>query len=215
MGRPRQRSDEDILRVARECFVTEGASVATSTIAEKLGISQAVLFQRFATKQALIRAALEPQGTPEWVKLAARPLDRRPTREQLHELADAVHAFFVEMLPRFEVLQSCGMGPRCAEGEPHPVRFLRALTSWFARGTSAGRLRRHDPEAIAMAFIGALQVRAWFQHIKQVPDEEGPRYVESVVDLIWNAVAPTTRRTAPPRARRRKPKARKERSVHG
>jgi hypothetical protein len=140
------------------------------------------------------RTALAPPAKPEWVSLAARPLDRRPVRAQLHELATAVHGFFVEMMPRFEVLQSCGMGPRAARGEPHPVRFLRTLTAWFARAAASGRVRPHDSEAIALAFVGALQVRAWFQHIKRSPDEGQATYVASVVDLIWGAIAPVRKK---------------------
>ena len=99
MGRPRQITDERILVVARECFLELGPSAPTAVIAERLGISQAVLFQRFATKEELLRAALTPPDEAPWHALADQGPDGRPLAEQLTELANAIDSFFREIFP--------------------------------------------------------------------------------------------------------------------
>lgn len=60
MARPRTIDDEQLLRAAREVFISRGAGATTREIAEAGGVSQAVLFQRYGTKERLFFAALLP-----------------------------------------------------------------------------------------------------------------------------------------------------------
>jgi AcrR family transcriptional regulator len=60
MGRIKQISDDVLLQTARELFVAKGFGVSTREIAKTAGISEAVIYQRFATKQALFFAAMVP-----------------------------------------------------------------------------------------------------------------------------------------------------------
>ena len=102
MARPRQVSDVQILEAARACFLEHGASVSTTVIAKRLGVSQAALFKRFGTKEDLLVAALRPG--PEMVRelldwLAEGP-DERPIPEQLLDLGVRVRSFFGRLLCR-------------------------------------------------------------------------------------------------------------------
>ena len=56
--RPKKITDIDILSCTRNCILRFGVSVSTQTIADELGVSQATLFKRFGTKDALIQKAL-------------------------------------------------------------------------------------------------------------------------------------------------------------
>jgi AcrR family transcriptional regulator len=60
MGRHKRIDDADLLEVARTVFREQGQSASTREIAQRAGISQAVLFQRFATKDALFFASMMP-----------------------------------------------------------------------------------------------------------------------------------------------------------
>jgi AcrR family transcriptional regulator len=207
MPRPRQVSNEELLRVARACLIERGPTVSTSEIARQSGVSQAVLFQRFGTKDHLVRAALDSPDDPDWLELARRGPDARPPREQLLELAVAIHGYFDQMIPRWEALRGCGVQPEWDETEPAPLRFHRLLSGWFTRARSRRLLADHDARGAALGFLGALQVRPWFQHVARQAPGRGPRaYVESVVDLFWSGLAPGARggRDRPARARPRK-----------
>jgi AcrR family transcriptional regulator len=62
MGRHKTMSDDEVLRVAREIFRAQGHTATTRAIAEAAGISEAVLYQRFGSKDALFFAAMHPTG---------------------------------------------------------------------------------------------------------------------------------------------------------
>jgi AcrR family transcriptional regulator len=206
MPRPRQVSDEEILRVARGCLIERGPSVSTAAIARMVGVSQAVLFQRFGTKEHMIRAALASPAAPAWTDLARKGPDRRPGRDQLLELALAIHGFFDEMVPRWEALRGSGIPTEWTDEEPPPIRFHRLLAGWFARASAARLFAGHDARGVALGFLGALQVRPWFQHVANHAPGRGARaYVETVVDLFWAGLRPRTpgaRTTTRSRARR-------------
>jgi len=201
MSRPRQVSDEEILRVARECLIERGPTVSTSAIARRAGVSQGVLFQRFGTKDRLVRAALASPAAPAWLELAGKGPDQRPARHQLLELAMAIHGFFDEMVPRWEALRGFGLEADGSGDEPPPIRFHRQLAGWFARASAARLLAEHDARAAALGFLGALQIRPWFQHVaRQVPGRGARAYVETVVDLFWAGLRPTAQ-TSPAASR--------------
>src|SRR5476649_2425176 len=58
MGRPKIIEDSELLAVARKVFREHGHTVTTRDVARAAGISQAVLYQRFKTKDQLFLAAL-------------------------------------------------------------------------------------------------------------------------------------------------------------
>ena len=58
MGRPKTIEDSALLEIARKIFRERGHSASTRDIAEAAGISEAIIYQRFKTKDALFIAAL-------------------------------------------------------------------------------------------------------------------------------------------------------------
>jgi len=194
MARPRQVSDEQILEAARACFLEQGASVSTGVIAGRLGISQPALFKRFGTKERLLIAALKPSPERVLALLEAGP-DDRPMRAQLREVAATLDAFAHEMVPRVFVLRSAGVHPGklCGEGEQPPtLRVQQAMASWIRRGQDHGRLAAGNVDAISMAFLGAIQGRAFVQHHAGSPTIFGDTesYLDSFVQVLWAGVAP-------------------------
>src|SRR5688572_6591136 len=100
MARPRQVTDEQILHAARVCALEHGPSVSAAVIAERLGVSHGVLFQRFGTKEELLIAALAP-AEPAWIEeLALGPDPTTDLHAQLSALARRIHEDFEEMVPR-------------------------------------------------------------------------------------------------------------------
>jgi AcrR family transcriptional regulator len=194
MARPQKVSDEQILDAARACFLEHGASVSTSVIAQRLGISQPALFKRFGTKERLMIAALKPTPDAVLALLDAGP-DDRPMRVQLRAIAGALDAFAHEMVPRVFVLRSAGIHPGklCEAGEQPPtLRVQQAMASWIRRGQDLGRLSAGNVDAISMAFLGAIQGRAFVQHHAGSPAILGDTesYLDSFVNVLWDGVNP-------------------------
>jgi AcrR family transcriptional regulator len=168
--------------------------VSTATIADAVGVSQAVLFQRFGTKEALLKHALRPGEVPWIAALAAGP-DPRPIPEQLAEVAAQILAFFEMMVPRLAVLRAAGLSPKdlCLAGqEPAPVEGRRALARWLRRAMSEGRIREANCEHLAEHMLGALQIRPFLGHLSGdgFSKAQMRSYVHSVVDVLWRALQP-------------------------
>lgn len=194
MARPRSISDDRILDVARACFLEHGPGAATTLIAQRLGVSHALLFQRFGTKEELMRRALLPRGEPRWVtELRAGP-DERELRAQLSAHAAQIFRFYEDLVPAIAVLRAAGIHPDvpARPGEAPPVRARREVVAWFERAIERGLVRRIDPAHAADLLLGALFFRPFQQHVGRIAHTraENESFVEFAVDAVWSAARP-------------------------
>ncbi len=191
--RPRQFTDEELIEVARRCFLAEGPGVSTAKIAGELGVSAAALFRRVGSKSELMRRALGMPTCPQWVlDLEAGP-DEGPVRAQLLTLATRVDEFFRRRLPALAVYRAAGIHPSDIYADmkdPPPIRAVRAVTGWLQALIAQGRAADVDAEAIAVAFLGALQSRHFLQQMCGADyPSGGEHYLEVVADTFAAAVA--------------------------
>lgn len=192
--RPRQFTDRELLETARRCFLEHGPGVSTSAIAEELGVSQAALFKRFKTKQALMLEALAPESQPAWIAEVEAGPDDGPIPQQLRRVVERINAFFEQMLPCIVVLRAAGIDPKTLfrhHPVPPPVLAHRALTAWFRRLHELGRARIPYPQSTAMVFLGAIHARHMLCHVlgEHAPKTE-PEFLQNLVDVVWAGIAP-------------------------
>lgn len=192
MARPREVSDDQILEAACDCFLEHGASAPTSRIASALGVSAAALFHRFGSKKALMMRALLP--SVDQVPDSAL-LDERPVPEQLVDWGLQMLRMLRAMQPKLAVLKSAGIDH--AEllrhfDVPPPVRLHRALTDLLTQADAQGRARVADPAAVAVAFMGSVNVRVFLGgHLGVcLLDEDDDAYMRRVVQGLWMGMAP-------------------------
>ena len=103
MPRSKQVSDKKVLAVAREVFLAQGARASTATIARRVGLSQATLFQRFGDKATLLRAALGLESVdPERVLRYADDAERDDIELHLGRIATRL---LKRMIPIVEVTE--------------------------------------------------------------------------------------------------------------
>jgi len=196
MPRPRQITDKEILAGARAAFLEHGASLSTTAIAEALGVSQAVLFQRFGTKERLLIAALAPNPRPPWVDRFENGPDDSDIREQLLDIATEFTSYFEEVVPCITVLHEAGLGidDVCEECDaPPPLQIHRILASWLERAASRGLIETSNTQALALAFQGALQIRPFLSHIapQHLPKKGREGFLKAVVEVFWAGMHPT------------------------
>src|SRR5947208_4760966 len=98
MGRHKTISDDDVLRVARDVFRVQGHTVSTRAIAQAAGISEAVLYQRFGSKDELFFAAMRPQG-PDIERLLGPRDPPGDARTYLRAVAVRLGEHFAEVIP--------------------------------------------------------------------------------------------------------------------
>ncbi|MFT7520752.1 MAG: AcrR family transcriptional regulator [Kiritimatiellia bacterium] len=194
MARPRQVSDEEILRVARVCFLRDGATVPTSTIAQEVGLSQGAIFKRFSTKENLMLCALAPPPEPGWLTLVGDGPAAGPVDEQLVQIGIEAVGFFRHIMPAILVLKSAGISHADMLKRyklPPPIFAVRRMSVWFEKGVQNGRIRSKQPDQMAVSFVGSLQMRVFLQLMFGdwssvfVSDEQ---YVRGLVSDLWNGI---------------------------
>ena len=198
MGRPQQRSDQEILAVARTCFLEHGPGVTTAVIARQAGVSQASLFQRFGSKEELMISALIPFDRPPWADRVEAGPRQGDLRAQIESMVAGLFAFVKEMSPCFNVLHAAGIPPERLFDRyqvPPPVQASRAVGEWFRKADRMGLARVENPDHVAMALMGALHGRAVLRHSlgKKLGGKDDRRYLATVIDLVWNTVKPESR----------------------
>ncbi len=198
--RPRQFTDADLFATARQLVLEHGPGVSAARIAEAMGVSQAALFKRVGTKRELLRRAMAAAEEPEFLALLEAGPDDRPVRTQLLEYALKIDAFFEARMPVFAMCKAAGLGPEDLfdpNGDPPPVRAVRALAAMFRTLQEQGRADVANPEAVGVAFLGSLQARHAMRAFMgcSYPDG-GPDYVETLVSTICKGIEPSEEKSS-------------------
>lgn len=206
MGRPKKIDDADLLAAAREVFLERGPVGAAKEIARRAGISEAALFQRFGTRDALFfKAMMPPSFAAEELVLraAADAPDARAalaavTRGALVYFREAIGSALVMMShPEFKLAEIA----RAHGGSNPGATLIRALAHWLAREAQAGRVHCPDPQASADLVVAALHSVVLFEHLGIYDREAGDARALAAIDALWPALEPRPS----PRIRKEKP----------
>ena len=87
----------------------------------------------------------------------------------------------------------------CSSPNPPPVRFIKRLAAFFEAEMRDHRVRRHDAEIVARAFLGGLQSYVFFELLLKAQDElplPAEMHVRGLVNLLWNGLSPTVKKGA-------------------
>lgn len=207
MARPRLIQDDELLAAARDVFVRRGIAASTRAIARRAGISEAVIFQRYRTKQDLFFAAMAPP--PPDVDLPP-PAPGRDPAARLSDIAEGVLDYFRRLMPSLLLLASHPNFDYARFARRHPDapahRLGADLEAWLRRAGVA------DSGPAATALVAMLHSLALFERLGVHGGSFSRKAVRSMVRRIWRGLAPdrptrasAVREAAPsPRARSRR-----------
>jgi AcrR family transcriptional regulator len=174
MVRPKQISDSDLLKAAREAFLRDGPKTAVTEIAERLGVSAAALFQRVGSKAQLMLLSLLPGLPSALTAFAQKPARERPVSVQLEEHLAELMAFLKAVVPSMIVLRAAKLFPpphkparrgAAAPEVPAPLALRDALGAWLLAAQKDGRIEVKDPRVCAEALLGAMEARCFNAHV--------------------------------------------------
>jgi len=219
MGRPPRITRDQILEAARAAFAERGFAAATlAGIAAELKVTPAAILRHFRTKQDLFTAAMSSRSLviPPFVDELARVDATADPRLVLRRFAEQFVPFVSTMIrPAIAVQmhqasrQTTLVVPFDTQHEDTPPRrVLGVAAAYFRRAIEAGVVRRADPRALALLFLGQLQSYVFIHHILGVtPGYPLASYLDALIDL-WTggALAPKTKRPRPRRDRDRAPR---------
>jgi AcrR family transcriptional regulator len=178
-----------IIEAAREAFAEGGYHrTALDDVAERAGVSKALLYEHFDSKRELHRAMLEAHVNELIERLNAALARAEPGEDRLRSGLDAFFTFLEERHGASAILLR-------NTGDPDVLEWLARLREAVAEQIvtlmteEAAELIAADPdlrraiELIAQQQIGAVQsVADWWGEHREVPKEE---LIRTMMDMAW------------------------------
>ncbi len=202
MSRPPKITNAEILAAARQVFLEHGGNASTLLIAEKAGISEASIFKRFATKQALFLAAIGITEIRIWVNVLEHDTPTAAIESELLEICTQMLEFYQEVMPRVFMLMTQGDSSQPPLVPPPPVRDSQLLAGYLDRAIAAGHLRSCDTTTISHMIVGAMTNYVVNQNIAaKLPDGlplleirqvEPTTFIHNLIATLWVGIAPIT-----------------------
>lgn len=191
MGRKKTISDQELLRQARALFLSDGVAASTKDIAERAGLSEAALFQRFHTKRALLIAALAPgKLDAEAVLRPAEAPSDIPAALEFFGLR--MLAYFREQIPCGLLLMTSGVKPQefLGDGEGPLVAFTQTLTRFLGAANARGGLTSEDPLAAAGLYVAAVHSLVIFELGGGHGESHSEHAIKSFSTALWRGLEP-------------------------
>jgi AcrR family transcriptional regulator len=193
MARPARITEEQLLEAARQVFLEKGIRGTAAEVAKRAGVAQGSVFKYFKTKDELFAAAMAPgPRDPAWlVGLEAR-VGKGDVRQTLTEVGLEILEFFRKITPTLMMAWSNPMNQATGPNPP-PLRALKRVAGFFEAEMRAGRLRRHDPEVAARAFLGSIQSYVFFEVLLTAQDElplPAEIFVRGLTEILMNGMTP-------------------------
>ena len=189
MGRTKTIDDRELLQIARTVFREQGHTAATRDIAAAAGISQAVLYQRFGSKEELFLRAMAPE-MPDLDALLG-PYPPRSAKADLARITSRLADFFASHMPTLlHVVAHPDLRPKQLHQWHEHLPFVpivHALAARLQRMQADGLIRRVNAEAAARAIVSAVHTSAF---LATMLDAHDAAKVDSVIDVLWFGLAP-------------------------
>jgi AcrR family transcriptional regulator len=181
---------ERIAAAALEAFAAGGyAGTSMGAIAERAGITRAVLYDHFASKQALYLGLLEERNAAFLSHVGARITGGGDARERMRETIETVFAFAEQEPASWRLLFG---GDLSGEGEPARARrqvhaqLVGAVAALLAADAEAAGIDPAAREAMVEMLIAAL--RGAVEWRAQNPTVEREVLVDAAMELLWRGL---------------------------
>ena len=190
MGRARTVEDEYILEAARQAFIDRGQLATTREIAEAAGISQAVLYQRFGSKDDLFFSAMAPPPPDLEDLLGDPPRDAQETESYLTDLAERLYRYFETVAPLFVQLATHTAFNSDHLADAHQPMMesglIESLSTRFSDLAEKDYIREGDGGAMAQLLISVVHGEAVSAALLKTPPNEDRR--REMIRLIWRGL---------------------------
>ena len=150
---------QSLLQSALELFSTQGFDgTTTRAIAEKDGVTEAMLFRHFRSKDTLLEAVLEALGPRKQLSMSLEPLNETPLRESL----DIMLTYFLDTFWRYRAI----------------TRMLFIATKRNQKAVESLRIQFNEQTEVLRQFLSERSKRGEIKPLMVIP----------VTEVISNAV---------------------------
>lgn len=201
-NRPRMSGTDrrnQLLEAALEVFAKKGFDGATTKeVAAAAGVTEAIIFRHFPSKQALYTAVLDhhvqSEEAQEWLAEIRGWMEQNNDEEVLRSIARAILQSYrtdtrYERVLLFAALEGHELG--LAHNRQLVTPIFELLRDYFARRQREGAIADLDPGAIIAAIVGMTKnhamVTQMFGYDTGAADEE---VIDSFVRITMNGIRP-------------------------
>jgi AcrR family transcriptional regulator len=192
MPRNKTITDEEILVVARSLFLTEGAKASTRTLAKLVGISEAVIFQRFNTKEDLFFTAMVPPAAQVDAIFSIQPGENQVITN-LESVSLQIVVYFREVMPVFLSLVSHPSFdlPTFLQRHSMPgMQIVSRLTEYLNAEAELGRIQREHVTATAAMLLSHSHNLALSENIGAHQPIDTECAISDAIAALWKGLAP-------------------------
>jgi AcrR family transcriptional regulator len=190
MPRNKTISDDEILTVARSLFLKEGANASTRTLAKLAGISEAVIFQRFSTKEDLFFAAMVPPKAQLEAMFNVQP-GRKQVTTNLKSISSQIVAYFREVMPVFLSLishPSFDMKTFLQRHTMPAVQIERELIAYLKAEVDLGRIHSDKIAVAASVLFSHLHNLVLSETIGAHRSIDTDRAISDAIGVLWQGL---------------------------
>lgn len=191
MPRHKTITDAEILAVARSLFLTAGAKASTRTLAKMAGISEAVIFQRFGTKQDLFFAAMVPPAAQIDKIFSIQP-GWGDVKTNLKSIGLQIVGYFREVMPVFLALIGHPSFDLQTFLERHTLpgmQLANKLTEYLNAEAELGRICP-DNQTAAAILLSHLHNLALSENIGLHRSIDTDLAIAEAIESLWQGLAP-------------------------
>jgi AcrR family transcriptional regulator len=192
MGRYKTISDHEVLATARDLFRTRGHNATTRQIAEAAGISEAILYQRFGSKNELFFKAMHAIG-PDIEKLLGPREPSGDARAYLHGVVIRLGRYFSEVIPlALRVMTHPSFDPgSLARAQPNAAAVLReALTDRLSFLARQRRMTKGAEAVTARLLVSLAHDWALGTVLSAARSAHREAELKKMVDVVWEGLRP-------------------------
>jgi AcrR family transcriptional regulator len=188
MGRHKTITDEEVLGIARYIFREQGHTATTREIAQAAGISEAILYQRFGSKDELFFAAMRPRG-PDVEPLLGPKDPPEDARAYLHAVVVRLGEHFAEVIPlalRVMAHPSFDRASLARAPPGGPAVLLEGLAERLTVLARRGELTLRSPAVTARLLVSLAH--DWALRRVHGTSPRGVRELKEMVDVVWEGL---------------------------
>lgn len=191
MPRSKTIPDEKIKTIARTLFLKNGINTSTRNIAKAVGISEAVIYQRFGTKEDFFFAAMELPKT-ELDAIFCIQTGEGKVLENLIFMGLQIVDYFREAMPVFLTLISHPSFDMQIFLEQHNLpgmQLSKKLIDYLVEESKLGRVSQNNFVVVVEVLLSHLHNIALYEAIG-APKTNIDNRITEAVGFVWNGLAP-------------------------
>lgn len=192
MPRNKTITDDEILAVARSLFLKEGTKASTRTLAKLAGISEAVIFQRFGTKEDLFFCAMVPPKAQLEAMFNVQP-GKKQVKTNLRSISLQIVAYFREVMPIFLSLISHPAFDMQTFLQRHTMPAMQIeqeLIAYLNAEADLGRIHSDKIAVAASVLFSHLHNLVLSETIGAHHSADTDRAISEAIALLWQGLEP-------------------------